>query len=73
MRARGIFGGFGLLAGLGAFWWSAPPASAAAPPPKPILRAGRHCKQRTNNPRGTTPNRSLRRIQGRQRAMRFGA
>lgn len=70
MRARGIFGGFGLLAGLGAFFL--PAASAAAPPPKPILRAGRHRKQRTHSPRGTTPNRSLRRIQGRQRAMRFG-
>lgn len=69
MRAR-LFGGIGLLAGLGAFFLPAIKATAPAKPP-PGRRVNGH-NGRSNNPMGTTPNRSLRRIQGRQRAMRFG-
>ena len=66
MRGR-LFSGLGLLAGLGGFFLSLP-----APPQPPVLREAiprfKRSYQRSNNPRGTVPNRGLKRIQGRQAA-----
>lgn len=66
MRARGIIG-LGLLAGLGRFFLPKvdPPT---VPPERQAMPRHKRAGQRFNNPRGTVPNRGLKRIQGRQAA-----
>ncbi len=64
MKGR-VFGGLGLLAGMGAFFLNAAPPPPPPPPPRPISK---RADQYANNPRGTVRNRGLKRIQGRQAA-----